>query len=151
MLKNIFVVFLLIFIIFAIIYSQLVCSAFHSLQGDDYIVMFNYYKGFLKEYFINAYHGRFLTNTIAVLLNVILPLKLNIHPVEWMKTFGSFFKSTFIFLIFFQLSSSIFVYSQKGFSKTTKNIYLEKYDGSPLTNEEIEKPNFNVLLNKYRN
>lgn len=76
---------------------------------DDIWVMFYSFKSLSNE-FIQAYHGRFITNTIAAFIGVQLPLTLNIHPIEWMHSGAILFKSFFIFIICFLLSSNVFIF-----------------------------------------
>lgn len=76
---------------------------------DDIYVMFYSFNSLLHE-FMYAYHGRFITNTIAAFIGVQLPLALNIHPIEWMHSGAILFKSFFIFIICFLLSSNVFIF-----------------------------------------
>ena len=79
---------------------------------DDIWVMFYSFKSLSNE-FIQAYHGRFITNTIAAFIGVQLPLTLNIHPIEWMHSGAILFKSFFIFIICFLLSSNVFIFRKE--------------------------------------
>ena len=76
---------------------------------DDIGSMFYCFNSLLQE-FIYAYHGRFITNTIAAFIGVQLPLALNIHPIEWLHSGAILFKSFFIFIICVLLSSNLFIF-----------------------------------------
>lgn len=112
MTKKIFYFLSLIFILFIIIYTQILSASHDIINHDDLHVMFKS-TNFFKEYFVNAYHGRFITNTIATLLGSFLPFFLDIHPISWLQTFGAGIKAFFIFIICYLLSSSLFIFDRK--------------------------------------
>lgn len=111
--KKILFLLILSIIFFIIAYTQILQANNDIIDHDDISIMFNYSTDFINTYFIHAYHGRFITNTIATFIGVILPLNLDIHPNEWMHGFGTIIKSIWIFIICYLLSSTLFLFIKK--------------------------------------
>lgn len=113
----------LICIFLLILYTQKLQSNFDILIHDDVFVLFDDFKGFFND-FIYAYHGRFLTNTLAHIIAVSIPLKFNIHPIEWMQSGAVFVKSIFIFCICFLIPSTCVILQNKTEKVSLKNYIL---------------------------
>lgn len=112
MTKKIFYCLSLIFVLFIIIYTQILQASYDVINHDDLSVMFKFTENFFENYFVNAYHGRTITNILATLIGSVLPLSLDIHPNCWIQTFGAGIKAIFIFIICHLLSSSLFVFDK---------------------------------------
>lgn len=106
---------------FVIIYTQLLQSSFDIIYNDDLEVLFQSYRGIWTN-FTEAYHGRFLLNLFVTFLGVKIPLLFGIHPCEWIKTGACIVKSVLIFIICFQISSNLFVFSNSK-NKSFVNIF----------------------------
>ena len=112
MVKRIFYYLSLSSVLFVIIYTQVLQAGFDIIDHDDIDVLFRFTDNFFYNCFINAYHGRFITNTVATLIGAVLPLHFDVHPVYWIQTFGAGIKAIFIFIICYLLSSSLFIFDK---------------------------------------
>ena len=113
MVKRIFYCLSLAFVLFIIIYTQILQASYDIIDHDDIDVLFRFTENFFDNCFINAYHGRFIINTIVTLIGIILPLQFDIHPNCWIQTFGAGIKAIFIFIICYLLSYSLFIFDKK--------------------------------------
>lgn len=56
-----------------------------------------------NQFFLNVYHGRYLSNIIIIILTSFLPKLCGLHPITFFQTVAPVIKGIFLFILFFQI------------------------------------------------
>ncbi|MBQ9244922.1 hypothetical protein IJ182_01495 [bacterium] len=98
-----------------IVFIIMLCFVTLFAQYNIYIFEDSYYTllrkdDVLNQLFFNVYHGRYISNAITVFFGSIFPKFLNVHPFVFFTAWwgGSFIKTLFLFILFFQMNMFLF-------------------------------------------
>ena len=98
-----------IVVLFLIIYSVVLFSQYNVIEYDDIeTIFYKYDVSFKEQFFLNVYHGRYISNIFQKLMG----FSLNIHPNIWIQTYGAFFKGCFMVVFVYTLAKMCFIFEK---------------------------------------
>lgn len=101
--KKLLFVILTVIVLFLMPYS-IYCFALGNVPiFEDCTYMILRKNDFMNQFFINVYHGRYISNFIVCMLGSVIPKTLGLHPITFFQTVAPVLKGLFLFILYFQI------------------------------------------------